>query len=153
MRKMHIFRFICVCAKTHPGICIPLIHSIMSNNFVIGQQRTWSDCTSVQSDLGLCYLHMPKDMFSHGRARTGVLPTWYWPTPTCLGSILTNSARGSNNRLPMDTVMKPENEINKWNTPREMEREKKNGTDEKKAPTPEIASRTCKARIFTYKHV
>lgn len=30
--------------------------------------------------------------------------TWYWPTPMCLGSIFTNSAKGSSNRLAMETI-------------------------------------------------
>ena len=28
----------------------------------------WSDCKSMQSDLGLHYLHMPEDTFSHSRS-------------------------------------------------------------------------------------
>ena len=32
------------CAKSHPGICSPLIHSIVSNDSVSRQQRPWSDC-------------------------------------------------------------------------------------------------------------
>ena len=30
--------------QSHLGICFPLIHSILSNDFVRGQQRPWSDC-------------------------------------------------------------------------------------------------------------
>ena len=43
----------CAYAKTHPGLCSPLIHSIVFNHFVSGQRMPWSDCASVQSDLSL----------------------------------------------------------------------------------------------------
>ena len=31
----------------------------------VGQQRPRSDCESAQSDLGICCLHMPGNIFSH----------------------------------------------------------------------------------------
>ena len=68
MRKMYRFRWSRVCAKSHPGLCSPLIHSIASNDSVSGQQMPWSDCTSGQSDLGLCCLCMSKGTFLHGAA-------------------------------------------------------------------------------------
>ena len=34
------------CAKSHPGICSPSIHSIVSNDSVVGQRRPWSDSPS-----------------------------------------------------------------------------------------------------------
>ena len=39
MRKRHRFRFICARAKSHRCICSPLIHSIVYNYPVSGQQR------------------------------------------------------------------------------------------------------------------
>ena len=84
MRKMHRFRFIIACAKSHPGICPPLIHwkywvyylhSIVSNDSVSGQQKPWSDCADAQADLGLRCRHMTKDTFSHG---TAYLVRTYW---------------------------------------------------------------------------
>ena len=56
------------CARSHPGIYPPLIHSLVSNDSVSGQRRTWSDCADVQADLGLRRSHMLEDTFSHGAA-------------------------------------------------------------------------------------
>ena len=57
------------CLKSHPGICSPLIHSIVSNDSSIsGQRRPWSDCADAQADLGLRCPYMPDDTFSHGEA-------------------------------------------------------------------------------------
>ena len=62
------------CAKCedsdHPAqsiihTCAPLIPSIIFNDSVTGQWRSWSDCSDVQADLGLCCPHMPKDAFLH----------------------------------------------------------------------------------------
>ena len=64
--KMPRFRSSCTCAKYHPGLCSPSIHFKVSNDFVRGQWRPWSDCAEAQADLGLCYPHMPEEMFSHG---------------------------------------------------------------------------------------
>ena len=68
MCKIRTFRSSCTCAKSHPGLCLPLIHSIVFNNSVSGQRRPWSDCADAQADLGLRWPHMPEDMFSHGAA-------------------------------------------------------------------------------------
>ena len=47
-------------AKTHLGICSPLIHSLVSNDSVSGQQRPRSACTD-----GLQTIHMKcQDLFS-----------------------------------------------------------------------------------------
>ena len=35
--KMHRFRSSCACAKYHPGLCSPFIHSVVSNESVNGQ--------------------------------------------------------------------------------------------------------------------
>ena len=48
----------CTCAKSHPGICFPLKHSIVSNDSVSGQRRSRSDCASAQSHLGICCPHL-----------------------------------------------------------------------------------------------
>ena len=50
MRQIHILRFI-------------LIHSVVSNHSVSGQQRAWSDYSDAQADQGLRCPHMPKDVF------------------------------------------------------------------------------------------
>ena len=47
---------------SHPVICYPLIHSVVSNDSVSGQRRPWSDCADAQADLGFRCPHMP-DMF------------------------------------------------------------------------------------------
>ena len=64
-------KFLRACAKCadshHPahaqgfisGLCAPLLHSIVSNDSDIGQQRPWSDCADVQSDLCLRCPRMP----------------------------------------------------------------------------------------------
>ena len=49
----------CACARSHSGLCSPLILSIVPNNCVSGQQRPWSDCADAQADLGLRCPHMP----------------------------------------------------------------------------------------------
>ena len=69
--SMHIFRFIQAHAQSHPGICSPLMHSIVSNDSVSRQQRPWSDSVNVQTDLCLYCRHMPND-FSHGMALAGL---------------------------------------------------------------------------------
>ena len=46
--------------------CSPLIHSIVSNDFVSGEQRPWTVCAEAQADLGLRCLHMPEDTCQHG---------------------------------------------------------------------------------------
>ena len=48
------------------GFCSPLIHSIVSNDYVSRQQRPGSDCTDVQADLDFSCPHIPEDMLSHG---------------------------------------------------------------------------------------
>ena len=45
--------------KPHSGICSPVIHSTVSNDFVSGQQRPWLYCGYVLADLGLRCPHMP----------------------------------------------------------------------------------------------
>ena len=52
------------CAKSHPGICFPLIPSTVSNESDSGQWRLWSDCPDAQADLGLPCLHMLDDVFT-----------------------------------------------------------------------------------------
>ena len=52
MRKIWRFRSSWECVKYHPGLCFPLIDSVVSSNSVSGQWRPWSDCTDVQADLG-----------------------------------------------------------------------------------------------------
>ena len=53
-------------AKFQPGICSPLIHSIMSIDYASGQRRPWSDCVDTQVDLGIRCPHMLEDTFTHG---------------------------------------------------------------------------------------
>ena len=56
------------CAKSHLGICSPLIHYIVSIDSVSGKRRPRSDCANAQPDLGLRCPHMPEGTFSHGEA-------------------------------------------------------------------------------------
>ena len=56
-------------AQSHPGICSPLKHSIVSNDSVSGQWRPWSDCAHAQADLGLCCRICPKTRFRMGRTK------------------------------------------------------------------------------------
>ena len=53
------------CAMTHSCICSQLVHSIVSDDFVSGQRRLWSDCTDAQADLGLRCPYVTEDTFSH----------------------------------------------------------------------------------------
>ena len=68
MRKLCGFISSYTCSHSHPGICFPSKHSVISKNSVCGQQRPRSDCSDAQADLGLHYPHMPEDTFSHGMA-------------------------------------------------------------------------------------
>ena len=61
MRKIGRFRSSSACAKYYRCYCFLFIHSIVSNNFVSGQWRLWSDCADAQSDQGLRCPHMPVD--------------------------------------------------------------------------------------------
>ena len=63
-----VFVMYCAWEKSYPGVCSPLIQSIVSNDSVSGQRRPRSGYADAQADLGLCCLHMPKDMFWHGAA-------------------------------------------------------------------------------------
>ena len=54
--------------KVSFGIFSQLIHSIVLNDSVRGQRRPRSTCANAQADLGLCYPHMPEDMFMYGTA-------------------------------------------------------------------------------------
>ena len=53
--------------KSHPGICSPLKHSIVSNDSICGQRRPCSDFADAHTNPGLRCWHMP-DTFSHGAA-------------------------------------------------------------------------------------
>ena len=57
------------CAKSHPDIRSPLLHSIVSIDTVSGQWKPWSDCADAHSEQGLSCPHMPEDTFSHGAKR------------------------------------------------------------------------------------
>ena len=87
MRKMRRTRSSCVCAKYHLGLCSPFIHSVVSIDSVSGQWRSWSDCMDEQADQGLCCLHMPEDIFSHGAAQLFTIHVlhlnmfYIWTTP------------------------------------------------------------------------
>ena len=69
MHQMCGFTSSCICANSHSGICSPLKHSMVSNDSVCGQKRSWSDCVDAQADLGLRCPYIPKDTFSHGAAQ------------------------------------------------------------------------------------
>ena len=62
MHQMRIFRSSRACAKYHSS---PVIHFVVSNDYISEQWRPWSDCANAQADLGLRCSHMPEDMFSH----------------------------------------------------------------------------------------
>ena len=55
-------------AKSHPQLCSPFIHSVLSNDSVSGQQMPRSDCALAQSDLGICCRHMLENTFLYGVA-------------------------------------------------------------------------------------
>ena len=42
MCKMYRFRSSCICAKYHPSLCSPFIHSVVPNDSISGQRRPWS---------------------------------------------------------------------------------------------------------------
>ena len=63
-------------AQSHPGIFSPLIYSIMSYDYVSGQQMPWPDVAHAQTDLGLRYLQMSEDTFSRGMAHLKRLFTY-----------------------------------------------------------------------------
>ena len=45
-------------AQSHTALCSTLIQSMVSNDSISGQRRTWSDCVDVQADLGRRCPHM-----------------------------------------------------------------------------------------------
>ena len=45
----------CACAWSHPGLCSPIIHFIVSNDSSSGQGRPWSDCASTWRDSDVTY--------------------------------------------------------------------------------------------------
>ena len=56
--KMCRFTSSCTQAKSHPGLCSPFIHYVVSIDSVSGQQKPWSDCAYTE------------DRFSHRVAHT-----------------------------------------------------------------------------------
>ena len=64
MCKMCGFTSSCPCARSHPGICSPFIHCVLSNDSVCRQWMPWSACTDAQSDQGLHCPHMPRHIFA-----------------------------------------------------------------------------------------
>ena len=56
--------------QIHPTHAQSLIRTFAGHDSVRGQWRPWSDCVDGLVDLGLCCLHMPEDIFSHGTAQT-----------------------------------------------------------------------------------
>ena len=58
MRKMRRFRSSWACARYHLGLCFPFMHSTVSHDSVCWPWRPRSDCTYVQSDLGLHSPHV-----------------------------------------------------------------------------------------------
>ena len=67
MRKMCRFTTSCTCTVSS-GHLLSIETSIVLSGSVYGQQKPRSNCTDAQADLGLCCLHMPEDVFSHGAA-------------------------------------------------------------------------------------
>ena len=67
--KMRRLRSSCACAKYHPSLFSLLLHSVVSNDCVSGQWRSWSDCADAQLDLDLRDPHMLEDKFSYGAAQ------------------------------------------------------------------------------------
>ena len=59
----------CACAKYLSGLCSPIMHTVVSNDYVGGQRRLWSDWADAQADLGLRCPHMPEGMFPYGVAQ------------------------------------------------------------------------------------
>ena len=57
----------CACAKYHPGLCSPLIYSIVFNDSVSGQWRPWSACADAQADLCLRCPICPKTRYRLAR--------------------------------------------------------------------------------------
>ena len=51
-------------AQSHPGICFPMMHSIVSSDYGSEQWRSWSDCADAQADLGIRCPHMPENTFN-----------------------------------------------------------------------------------------
>ena len=70
---MRSFRSSYACAKFHPDLCSPFVHSVVSNDSVIGHRRPCSDCVNALAYLGLRCPHMPEDTFSLGAAQMGCL--------------------------------------------------------------------------------
>ena len=66
MRKKCGFASACAPARSHPGICSPLIHSIVSSDSDSGQRRPRSDCADAQSDQDLRSPRIPEGAFSLG---------------------------------------------------------------------------------------
>ena len=62
------FRSSCSCAKYYPGLWFLWIHSVVPNDSVSEQWRSWSYCADALADLGLRCPHMSEDTFSHGSA-------------------------------------------------------------------------------------
>ena len=61
-------------AQFHPGNHLSLIHSIVINDSIRGQQRPRSDCADAQADLGLCCPQTFKAHLSHIEMTEG----WWW---------------------------------------------------------------------------
>ena len=67
MRKIYRFRLSCACAKYHSDLCSPFIHSVVFNDSVSRQRRSWSDCADAQADLALAVRICPETCFGMER--------------------------------------------------------------------------------------
>ena len=77
-------------AKSHPSFYSPLIHSVVSSYSVSEEQKPWSDCADMQVNIGLRWLHMPKDL-----SLLGARPILFL-SPVPLSSVI---LPGKSNRL------------------------------------------------------
>ena len=64
--KIRRFRSSCTCTKYHLGLCSPFILSVVSNNSVSGQQRSWPDCPNAQADADLQSAYARRLIFRQG---------------------------------------------------------------------------------------
>ena len=63
--------------KYQPGFCSLFILSVVFNDSVNKQWKSWSVCAGAQADLGFYFSYKPEDTFLHGAAHMKVWHNWH----------------------------------------------------------------------------
>ena len=98
-----------VCAKSHPGICSPLIHSMVSNNSVSRQRRLWSGCAVWSGPLQSAYawqFHIAISPISYQKTSMQLMSIRDKNKPLYKPNVSASNTSKSSHRLMKETIWK-----------------------------------------------